>query len=88
MNYVFLAIRTLIIVVITLIVLRVFTLLVNRVPGLFVSLSVIAIGILSVALYKGSFRAVGLKNRRAILWAIGGSVVVFFVSGIVLLFVD
>ena len=88
MNYVLLALRTLIIIVVTLIGLRIFTILLQRVPGLFVSLSVIAIGILLVALQKGSFRAIGLKNRKSIVWAMGGCLLLFFVSGTVLLFVN
>jgi len=88
MNYILLVVRTLIIIVATLIGLRVFTMVLQRIPGLFVSLSVIAIGVLLFALYKGSFHAIGLKNRKSILWAIGGCILLFFISGIVLLYVN
>lgn len=88
MNTIQLILKTLIIIVATVFGLRFFTILVQRVPGLFVSLSAIAIGILLVALYKGSFKAIGLKNRKAIALAITGSAIVFIVSGVVFLFVD
>ena len=56
-------------------------------PGLFVSLSAIALGVLIVAMHKGSFAAVGLKPR-AIALAMTAAVIVFLVSGTILLFVD
>jgi hypothetical protein len=83
-----LILKTVVIIVATVFGLRIFTILLQRFPGLFVSLSAIALGVLIVAMYKGSFAAVGLKNRRAIALAMTAAVIVFLVSGAILLFVD
>lgn len=88
MNTLRIIIRTLVITIITLFGLRIFTILLQRVPGVFVSLSILSLAILIIAFIRGNFRAVGLKNRRAILWAIGASFILFIVSGTIFLFVD
>lgn len=88
MNYINLALKTLLIIIATLIGLRITFIFIQRIPGVTISLSVIALGILSVALYKGSFEAIGLKNRQSILYAMIGAAVLFFISLSILMFVD
>lgn len=83
-----LLIKTLVIVLITLIALRFFTVLLQRAPGIFVALSVIASAILSVALYKGSFSAIGLHTKKSIIVALLGSIVLFIISTVILIFVE
>lgn len=88
MNTIQWLLRIVILAAVTIIGLRIFVVLLQRVPGLFVSLSAIAMGILVYALYKGSFRAVGLRDRRAVLWTMAACLVLFLISGSVLLFAD
>lgn len=55
-------------------------------PGIIIALSIIAIGVLSVALYKGSFSAVGLHTRKSIRWAITVSVILLILSTAIFIF--
>ena len=88
MNTLQLILKTLLIIVATVFGLRIFTILLQRMPGLFVSLSAIAIGVFLYALYKGGFRAIGLKSRKAVSFALGASIALFLISGAIFLFVD
>ena len=80
-------IRTLAIVLLILIVARFSSILLVRIPGVFVSLSVIAIGIFSFALYKGSFRAIRLHTKTSVAWALIASIALFIISTAILVFV-
>lgn len=57
-----------------------------RAPGIIIALSILAIGVLSVAFYKGSFSAVGLHTRKSIRFAIIVSVVLLILSSMILIF--
>jgi hypothetical protein len=80
-------IRTLLFVLIGLIALRFFVLFLQRAPGIFVALSVISAAALSIALYKGSFSAVGLHTKKSIKLALAVSALLFIVSTAILIFV-
>lgn len=81
--------RTLIIVIISLIgtyfIGRFLFRIIPRAPGVFVALSLIAIGVFAFALYKGSFSAVGLHTKRSIKIAITVSVILFIISTAILI---
>lgn len=81
-----LVIRTLMLILITLVGLRIFTLLLQRMPGVIVGLSVIAIISFSYALYKGSFNAIGLHTKKSVVIALIVSTVLFIVSTAILIF--
>lgn len=80
-------IRTLVIVLIILVIFSISSRLLTKIPGVFVSLSVIAMGIFSFALYKGSFHAVGLHTKKSVTWALIASSVLFLISTAILIFV-
>lgn len=88
LNYLRLALQSLMIIIATLIGLRIIFILIQRLPGVVVSLSVIALCILGVAWYKGSFSAIGLNNRKSIMYTMIGTSLLFFVSLSILLFVE
>ena len=80
-------IRLFLFVVVTLIGLRIIVLLLQRLPGLIVALSLLALFVLSFAWRKGSFRAVGLHSRHSITIALIVSGVLFILSTSILIFV-
>jgi hypothetical protein len=82
-----LIVRLLLTIVVMLISLRVVFLLFQRLPGLIVALSLIALATLSVALYKGSFKAIGLHNRHSITIAMIISGLLLILSTAILIYV-
>lgn len=57
-----------------------------RFPGVILALSTIAIGVFAVALYKGSFSAVGLHTTKSIKIAGAISIVLLIISLAIILF--
>jgi hypothetical protein len=83
-----LLIKTLLIVIVSIIVGRIFLLILHRVPGVIVALSTISIGVFSVAFYKGSFSAVGLHTKKSIKISLIISIILFILSTAILIFVQ
>lgn len=78
--------RAIIVAIITVIAIIIISQVLARSPGVIVALSILAIGMLSVALYKGSFSAVGLHSRKAIRWAIIVSIILLILSSMIFIF--
>lgn len=72
--------KLLLIIFITLFAMRILIVLVNRLPGVVVALSLIAIMIFSIAYFKGGFRAIGLRSRKASGIAIIIAALLFIIS--------
>lgn len=83
-----LLIKTLFIVIVSIIVARIGIVILQRIPGVIVALSVISIGIFSVAFYKGSFSAVGLHTKKSIKISLTVSIILFVLSTAILIFVQ
>lgn len=86
LDFLNLLIRVLILVIIAVAASIVIIFILARFPGVIVALSAIAIGVFSVALYKGSFSAVGLHTPRSIKMAGAISIVLFIISIAIILF--
>lgn len=73
-------IKLILIIFVTLFALRILFILVNRQPGIVVALSIIAIMIFSLVYYKGGFRAIGLRSRKASRIAIIAATLILIIS--------
>ncbi|MEX1031287.1 MAG: hypothetical protein WDZ91_14770 [Paenibacillaceae bacterium] len=73
-------IKLILIIFVTLFALRILFILVNRQPGIVVALSIIAIMIFSLVYYKGGFRAIGLRSRKASGIAIIAATLILIIS--------
>jgi hypothetical protein len=82
-----LLVRLIFTLAVVLISLRFTVLLLQRLPGLIVAFSLIALAVLSFAFYKGSFRAVGLHTRQSITAAMIVSSALLILSTAILIFV-
>ncbi|MEX2416290.1 MAG: hypothetical protein WD424_09100 [Paenibacillaceae bacterium] len=80
MNPVAYFLKLIVIIFGTLFALRILFILVNRVPGVVVALSLIAIMSFSIAYYKGGFRAIGIRSRKASVIAIIAATLLFIIS--------
>jgi hypothetical protein len=76
--------RLFLIIIATLFSLRILFVLVNRLPGVVVALSIIAIMIFSLAYYKGGFQAIGIHSRKASAIAIIAAVILLIISTAIL----
>jgi hypothetical protein len=85
MKSLFYFIKLIFIIFITLFAARIIFVLVNRVPGVVVALSLIAIMVFSVAYYKGGFRAIGIQSRKGSAIAIIAAAIIFIISTIILI---
>lgn len=79
-------IRILILVIISLVVSIVIIRVLAARPGIIIAFSMLAIGVFSVALYKGSFSAVGLHTTKSIKLAVIVSICLFILSSAIFLF--
>ncbi len=79
--------RLILTIIAVLITLRIMILLLQRVPGLIVALSLVALIILGSALYRGRLRATDLHNKQALVWALACAAVLFVLSTSILIFV-
>lgn len=64
----------------TLFALRILFVLVNRLPGVVLALSLVAIMIFSIAYYKGGFDAIGIRSRKASAIAIIAAILLLIIS--------
>jgi|GEM_PF-1856521 uncharacterized membrane protein len=85
MNPVAFFLRLIFIIFGTLFALRILFVLVNRLPGVVVALSLIAIMIFGMAYYKGGFHAIGIRSRKASAIAIIAATLLFIISTGILL---
>lgn len=83
-----LLIKTLFIVIVSIIAGRIGLIILHRIPGVIVALSLISIGIFSVAFYKGSFSAVGLHTKKSIKISLIVSIILLILSSLILVFVQ
>ncbi len=83
-----LVIMTLVIIFASLFTVRILVLVLNRAPGFIVALSLIALSILAIAFYKGSFNAVGLRTKKSIIYAMIAFFVLLIISTAILIFVQ
>ncbi len=68
----------------TLIGLRVLFVMINRVPGVVVALSIIAIILFVIAYIKGGWHAIGIRSKKASIIATIFSVILLIVSVVIL----
>ncbi len=72
----------------TLFALRFLFVLVNRLPGVVLALSLIAIMVFSFAYYKGGFRAIGIHSRKASAILVIASILLLIISTGILMNID
>lgn len=80
--------KLLLIILGTLFSLRILFVLVNRLPGVVLALSLIALALCVLAYRKGGWHAIGLRSRKAALLAMLASFILTVVSTAILLNVN
>ena len=64
----------------TLFALRILFVLVNRLPGVVLALSIVAIMFFSIAYYRGGFHSIGIRSRKASAIAIITAILLLIIS--------
>ena len=78
-------IRLFAIIIATLFSLRILFVLVQRVPGVVVALSIIAIAVFGVAFYRGGLQSIGIRSRKASALAIIAATILLIISTAILI---
>lgn len=78
-------VRLVALVIATLISLRVLFVMIQRVPGVVVAISAVAIIVFSISYWRGGMRSIGIKSRKASALAGILSIILLIISTIILI---